>query len=433
MTDLPRHGRSRVAQIAGIVRNAPDFLQRAAERCGDIVQLDVARGPVVLLTDPDATRTALADNKRFSKGFAPSAQIGHLGESPMRTILGDGLLTSRGERHRQRRRFIQPEFHPHRLGTYDEIIRSEADRMTSSWRDGAIIDVHATFAETTLRILTRTAFGTAVSDADAAMVRTSMDAATRWMAINAILVAFAPRLGHRQVLARRAALAGIDGLIGRLLAQPAETRNDLLFRLAAAGLSDGDLRAELLTLLLAGHETSTNALAWACHALAGQPGVLAAVNAEVEADPVEGPLLRAVVDETLRLYPPIWLMVRQTLSDVVLAGRRLPAGITILLSPYVLHRDRRWWSHPAEFDPYRWLTGPSGTHRTPVEARRAYLPFGAGPRACVAGAFAVNEIMIVLSRVLRDWHLRYAGAPARMLPRVTLRPRGEMRMRISRR
>ncbi len=283
MRQVPAASGSRARQLASMAVDAPRFLQRTAARHGHVVQLKLGRGPVVLLTDPDATRAVLVDERAFPKGMGRGVAGGEPGDTPLRAVLGNGLLTSRGEHHRRQRRLIQPAFHHRRIASYADVMVAEAAAMTAAWSDGATVDLHGAFAAATLRVLTRTVFDVEVTGDDAAMIRNAVNATMRGPGANVILVSFARRLGGYALAARREALADIDSMINRLVAErraSADDRQDVLSWLLAArdddtggGMTEQDIRDEVLTLLLAGHETSTNALSWAYHLLAEHPDV----------------------------------------------------------------------------------------------------------------------------------------------------------------
>jgi cytochrome P450 len=413
------------------------------------------------------------------------------GGTPLRAVLGNGLLTSRGEHHKRQRRLIQPAFHHERIASYADVMATEAAAMTAGWTDGATVNLHGAFAAATLRVLTRTVFDVEVSGDDATMIRNAVNSTMRGPGANVILVSFARRLGGRALAARREALADIDTMIGRLVADRRNSdaeRHDVLSWLLAArdeihspsgavgvasgaggavgvasgsvgvasgsvgvasgasdgvsgsGMTDQDIRDEVLTLLLAGHETSTNALSWAYHLLASHPEAAERLHVEVDAVLGDGRLptaddvaklhyTRAVVDESMRLYPPAWIMVRHARDAARLAGHDVPAGTTILLSPFVVHRDPHWWRDSTAFDPTRWLTGPGGEYLPAPETRHAYFPFGGGPRMCIGNTFALMEIVLMLAYTSRHWEMTpKTGHRVGMTPRVTLRPRGGMPM-----
>jgi cytochrome P450 len=438
-----------VRHLAGMALDAPHFLQRQARTHGAITPLRLGRGSTVLITDPDTSRAILVDERAFGKGLG-SANPEIEGKSPLRLVLGNGLLTSQGEHHRRQRRLIQPAFHRERIATYADVMVEEAATMLDEWRDGEVRNVHADFAETTLRVLTRTVFDVDLSRDDASTVRRAMAETMRGPGANVVLVAFMRRFAARALDARREAMAGIDEMIQRFIDQRRASgcgRDVLSWLLEArdddAGhMSDSDVRDEVLTLLLAGHETSTNALSWAFYLLSRHPEVAAALHREVDAlgRPVRADdlatlhLTRAIVDESMRLYPPAWVLVRHTPVPVRLLDYDVPAHTTILLSPFVTHRDPKNWRDAAVFDPTRWLTGPEASYSPTPQTRYAFFPFGGGPRMCIGNSFAVMEIALVLATVAQSWELeRPTKRPVGMVPRVTLRPRGGMPMVVRQR
>jgi cytochrome P450 len=444
---IPRAAAPRAAQLFGMARSAPLFLRRQARAHGSVVELRLGRGPVVLVTDPAATRSVLVDERTFPKGPGHGMGTG-TGESPLRAVLGNGLLTSKGEHHKRQRRLIQPAFHHERIAGYAGVMAAEAGDAVAQWRDGEVVDVHAAFAEITLRILTRTIFSSDLSPSDGATVRDAMRATMRGPGANVILVAASRRFGERAMDARRKAMAGIEDLIDRLIAQRRAEGGgeDVLSWLLAArddetgqGMTERDLRDEVLTLLLAGHETSTNALSWAYYLLSGHPDAATALHAELDSVlagrlPVLDDLAslhytRAVVDEAMRLYPPAWILLRHAAIEANVGEHALAAGTTILMSPYVTHRDPALWTDADRFRPERWLTGPDGDYSPTPPTRHAYFPFGGGPRMCIGNTFATMEIALVLAATSARWQLDLKpGHRVGMTPRVTLRPRGGMPM-----
>jgi cytochrome P450 len=438
----------RLAQVLGMARNAPQFLRRQARAHGPFVALRLGRGSVVLVTDPAAARAVLVDERTFPKGPGRAVGGNEVGESPLKAVLGNGLLTSKGEHHKRQRRLIQPAFHHERIASYAGAMAGEASTMTAGWRDGDIVDVHAAFAETTLRILTRTIFSSELTDRETATVRDAMHATMHGPGANVILVTISKRLGRRAMESRREAMAGVEALISRLIddRRAAASGQDVLSWLLAAqdaetgySMSDRDLRDEVLTLLLAGHETSTNALSWAYYLLSQNPAAAAALHAEV--DSVLGDRLptmddlaklhytRAVADEAMRLFPPAWVLLRHTASEAAVGPHMVPAGTTILMSPFVTHRDPTLWTDAERFTPERWLTGPDGAYSPTPPTRHAYFPFGGGPRMCIGNTFALMEIALVLAATSARWQFDLKpGHRVGMTPRVTLRPRGGMPM-----
>jgi cytochrome P450 len=452
LQSTPVAGGTRARQMLGMAVDAPRFLERQARAYGPFVRLHIGRGPVLLVTDPAATRAILVDERAFPKGPGSGMAGGGTGESPLRAVLGNGLLTSKGEHHKKQRRLIQPAFHHERIAAYAAVMAGEAATTAATWHDGEEVNVHAAFAETTLRILTRTIFSTDLAAADAATVRDAMNSTLRGPGANVILVALSRRFGARAMATRRAAMSGVNEIITRFIAERriGGDGQDVLSWLLSArdddggGMTDTDVRDEVLTLLLAGHETSTNALSWAYYLLAEHGDRAARLHAEL--DEVLGGRIptvddlarlhytRAVADEAMRLYPPAWILLRHAHADTSVADHPVPAGTTVLMSPFVTHRDPTLWTDADSFRPERWLTGPDGAYNPAPPVRHAYFPFGGGPRMCIGNTFALMEIALVLATTSTRWRLAVKpGHRVAMTPRVTLRPRGGMPMTLHQR
>lgn len=406
------------------------FLTRLAREQGDVATFRIGPYRIWQLTDPALVRDVLVGNPgRFRKG--PLLRRARL-------VLGDGLLTAEGQTHRRHRRLLQAAFHPRRVAGYADRMVARAAETTDRWRPGEPLDVHAETVATTLTVAGESLLGTDV-EGDVDAVEGAIDDL-----LSAYRLAFVPfgwRLQHLPVGPMRRLRRGratLDALIGRMIAaRRAQPGEDLLSALAGgagaepgtAPLTDAEIRDEAVTLLLAGHETTANALAFAFHLLASHPAVEARLHAEVDerlGDRLPGaedadrlPVARGVFAEALRLYPPSWAMGREVLSDHPLDGHHVPAGDLVLLPQWVVHRDPRWWPEPSRCDPDRWLHGRG--HEWP---REAFFPFGGGVRQCLGEGFAWTEGTLALAVVARRWKLRpVRGRPLRLDPLITLRPR----------
>ncbi len=390
---------------------------------GPIVRLPVPYFSVYLVSDPNAIQRALTRTHReYHKGISRRGDPSGPGIMPLERVLGQGLLTSEAALHRQQRRLIQPMFHRARVAEYRETFAALADETVSGWRAGESRDVHRDLTELTLAIIARTVFDVALDAEVITVIRTAMvrhqpamsrlaspvgraldrlplPSTRRWRRDQARI----NRLLYELIAARRSEPGGRDVLSLLLAARDPDT---------GAPMPDRQVRDEAMTLLLAGHETTANALAWALHLLATHP------EAQVRAGEDE-PYLRAVWQEALRLFPPAWLQTRRLTEPDVVCGQRLPAGSMLVFSPWVVHRDPRWWPEPDAFRPERWLD-PS-----PERPRYAYFPFGGGPRQCIGNDFADLEGRTVLDAVLRRWRLTPTpdAPPVVPQPLVTLRPR----------
>jgi cytochrome P450 len=422
-----------VGTIRAFRRDPIGLLERAAA-FGDVARLRTPRYPTFVLNHPDLVWDVLvADNRSFHKGPTMDAA---------RRVLGEGLLTSEDEHHRRQRKLIQPLFQPARLGAYVPAMLELTDRASARWGDGEVLDVHAEMSRLTLAIVVATVFGADLPERDARDVSA---------ALTEVLAqyprSFSPflRLTERLPLPANGrferATAVFDrtvyGLIERRRADGADG-DDLLSRLVRAHDEDGSMteqvRDEAITLFLAGHETTSNALSWAWWLLARAPGADERLHAEAtpaEVEPSAGaasaealPFARAVLDESMRRYPPAWAIGRRS-TEPHRAGRfDLPAGAVTIVSPWLLHHDPRWWKDPGAFVPERWL------EPDPDRPRAAFLPFGAGPRMCVGEPFARLEAVLVLARVATRWRFEAdRNAEVGLQPAITLRPRGGMPMR----
>jgi cytochrome P450 len=412
------------------------FLAELARERGDVAPLKLGPYDAWLLTHPEQVHDVLVRHAdRFRKG--PVLQRA-------RVVLGDGLLTSDADTHQRHRRLAQPAFHSRRIAGYAATMIDQAAAATERWTPRVPLDLHAETVRITLASAGRTLLGTDVDDADVATVERALADL-----LSAYKLAFLPFGWRLQALpfgpARRLQRGrdALHGLVDRVVAQrrtSATDAGDLLSALVrsdgADRLTDAEIRDHAVTLLLAGHETTANALAFAFHLLAGSPPIEARIHEEVDGvlgardrpspnDVDRLPLCRAVVSEALRLYPPAWLMGREATADHPVDGALIAPGQLALLSQWVTHRDARWWPDPDQFLPDRWLEDGPGDR-----PRWAYFPFGAGLRRCIGEGFAWTEGVLALATVARRWRLvEVEGRPVRLEPLITLRPKGGVWLR----
>lgn len=396
---------------------------------GDVARFRLGPFPVWQLAHPDHVRSVLVtDAAGFRKGMVLQRA---------RVVLGDGLLTAEGDVHRHHRDLVQPAFHSRRIAGYASVMTDRAVSVSSSWPARKPLDVHAATVRMTLETAGSTLLGTSV---DVGAVEGAL--ADLLSAYKLAFLPFSERLQGLPVgpLRRlRRGRARLHGLVDSVVAGRAASGHDggdLLSALVLAGehLSPQELRDEATTLLLAGHETTANTLAFALHLLAVHPSVQASVHDEVDtvvgrgaapspADVDALPLCRAVVSEALRLYPPSWMMGRQALVEYPVGSHVIQPGDLVVLPQWVVHHDPRWWPQPFSFDPGRWTDdgGAAGRERP----RWAFFPFGAGLRRCIGEGFAWTEAVLGLATVVRRWRVRpVPGRPLRLDPLITLRPRG---------
>jgi cytochrome P450 len=415
-------------------RRDPIGLLEEAATYGDVSALRLPRFPVVVLNHPDLVRDVLVgSNRAFRKG--PTMQAAKL-------MIGDSLLTTEGEVHRRQRRLIQPLFHHERIAGYGDDMVRLADRTAEGWSDGQPLDAHAEMARLTLAVVSRTLFGTDLPAGESRSITGALNGTlAQFDRVFSPLLPITQRLPLPATRRFRAAHATFDrlvyGLIERRRAEGA-TGDDLLSMLlraqeAGAGMTDTQVRDEAITLFLAGHETTSSALSWVWYLLAQHPDVRSEWHAELDevlgdrppaaADLPRLSLTDAVLHEAIRLYPPAWAIGRTALEAHAAGGFDVPAGGTVVVSPWLLHRDPRWFPDPLAFRPGRWPAGP--------EPRHAYVPFGAGPRMCIGEPFAWMEATLLLATIGRRWQLDAApGARVELQPVVTLRPRHGMPMTV---
>jgi len=421
-------------------RDPIGLLERAASS-GDVVRVRLPRLEVWLLNHPDHIRDVLVTRHHdFMKG--PTMQAA-------KWVLGENLLTSEGDVHRRQRRLIQPIFHHDRIEQYGAVMVQHAERVSERWRNGQTVDTHHEMASLTLSVVGRALFDTDVEADEAKAIGHALSVTlANFPRIFSPLFSFVMRLPlpkNREVDRARAVL---DSTIDRMIADRRAAGlggTDLLSLLVAAkdegtvGITDDQVKGEAMTLLLAGHETTAVALTWTWYLLSQHPEVEEKLHAELNellggrAPSAEDvPRLRytsMVLSESMRLYPPAWAIGRRTLSDHSVNGYVVPKDAVVVVSPYLVHHDARWWPEPLEFRPERWEEQDDRSR-----PRLAYFPFGAGPRMCIGEPFAWMEALLVLATLAQRWRLRLVpDQRIELQPAITLRPKHGMAMTVERR
>jgi cytochrome P450 len=422
-----------------------DFLAamvRFHARYGDVVHVPMPRAEMFVLSHPDDVQTVLVgDHAHVTRDMVTRL---------LRRVVGQGLLTSEGETWKRQRKIAAPSFQPRHQARFCEAMVERTNAWTAAVPARSVRDVHGDMKRITLEIVLDTMFGAnTVRDIDTVgelvdtLVTRYAHEVLTWRRFvpprvrpraNARIDRAVERLDailYELIAARRRAGAGGDTLLDRLLRAKGDD---------GEGMSDQQLRDEVATVFLAGHETTALALSYALHLLAADPWVARHVVAEVDevlggrpATTEDVPRLRlvdAVLRETMRLYPPAYLVGRELLDDRVIAGFPMPRGSQLLMPQWVVHRDPRWYAAPERFLPYRWLDGLA--QRLP---RFAYFPFGGGPRICVGNHFAMLEGVLVLATLMQTIEVR-PRVPAhelRLDRSVTLRPRTGVWLEVRRR
>ena len=437
-------------------RDPLTFFTSMARTYGDVARFTFGSQPVYLVSHPDLIEDVLVTSaKKFMKGIALQRA---------KRLLGEGLLTSEGQMHLRQRRTIQPLFHRQQVQRFAEAMVRHAVRWRDSVQDGATIDVTAEMGELTLAIVGETLFSTDVQS-DAEEVREALSDAVQSFAY-AVLpgIELIEKLPVGPFVKVRKARARLDRVILRVIAErraAPDAGHDLVSMLLAArdpenpgepGMSDQQIRDEAMTIFLAGHETTANAMAWTWHLLSQAPQVEARLHEEIDRvssqvftvdDVPKLAYTRAVIAESMRLYSPAWTMGRRAIEAHTLGGYAIEKDALVLASQWVVHRDARWWSEPELFTPERWLA-PDGSRepgtgnrigsRIPDPGSRpryAYFPFGGGNRVCIGEAFAWTEAILLLATIAQQWRFTAVTTPVRE-PRITLRP-AELQMRAIRR
>lgn len=416
---------------------------RMLDEYGDIARLKFGPFRYYLVYDVDAIKHVLIDN---NKNYVKSRNY-----QGLKLVLGDGLVTSDGELWRRQRKLAQPAFVKRRIEAFAEPMARLSEEQVAAWDrlpDGAVIDVHEAMMKLTFRIVGRTLFdaelghdGDRIGPLIATLIHYANDYAESLVRLPPWLL---PTRKNREFLrAKREVDRLIEGII-EARRESGEEREDLLGLLMSATDEDGrmseqQLRDEVVTLAMAGHETTANALAWTFYLLSLHPEIDRRLEAELD-EVLSGrtpgledlPRLAftdRVVRESMRLYPPAWAFERDALEDDILCGYRVEAGSTIGVATYALHRHPKHWENPEGFDPDRFLP-----ERSAGRSRFAYLPFGAGPRQCIGMGMALMESVIVLATLRQRYRLELvSGHRVELDPSVTLRPANGIRTTLRRR
>ncbi len=426
--------------LRALQRSPLAAIERITHTYGDLVRYPLGPLDIYVASHPDYVKHVLQDNNRnYSKATFQYDLL--------KSVTGEGLLTSDGPSWLRQRRIAQPAFHQARIDGFVDLMEAAVDRMLGRWqpyvKNGEPVDVAAEMMRVALDIVGQALFGT-----DMGSEAADLSAATQivldhivWRARTfGAVPAFLPTHRNRRYWSARSRL---DQAVYRLIEmrrRGAGAATDLLAMLVAArdpetgaSLSDRQLRDEIITLLVAGHETVASGLAWTWYLLAKNPAVEARLREQATLpdrqgtfDPRRMDYARMVYEEALRLYPPAWIITRRALGADEIGGYTIPKGAVVALSPYVTQRDPRFWDEPERFDPERFAP-----ERVVGRPRYAYFPFGGGPRLCIGRDFALIEAQVVLSRVASRYRLELVGDQrVEIEAGVTLRPKHGLKMRI---
>jgi cytochrome P450 len=430
-----------VRQLLDFRNHRLAWQMRLQNEFGDVCRARLGPFPALLISSPECTQSILVENAHH--------YVKSRGLRLTRPLLGDGLLTSEHEFHRRQRKLISPGFQHRRVSTYGETMAAYAESAFPAWKDGETIDVAAAMMKLTLAIAGKTMFN-ADLEGEAVELGSALTIANRY-AIDQISSFLPLPIGWptpRNLRARKA-IARLNQTVYRVIAErraSGQDPGDVLSMLlgaeeegTGAKMNDGEVRDEVMTLFLAGHETTANALAWTFYLLSRHPDVYARLHAEVDGalggrtptmqDLPRLPYAMQVFKEAMRLYPPAYILGRETLREVDLGPYKLPAKTTIFINTYGMHRNPKYFPNPEKFDPDRF-----GPDQEKQMTRSSYIPFSGGPRICIGNQFALIEGHIVLAALTqRVTFEAVSDTVVEPEPLITLRPRGGVPLRVRRR
>jgi len=412
------------------------FFQKLADDYGDASQFHVGPQQIFFFNHPDLIRELLVTQHR---SFHKSRVL-----QRSKIIFGEGLLTSEEEVHRRQRRLVQPAFHRERIARYAEVMIERAARL--GWRDGEVLDVHHEMMRLTLSVVAKTLFDAEVeqeADEIGAALTSLVDLFPTLMNPIANLLR---KLPLPQTVRFRRSLERLDKTVYAIIDErrkSGQDRGDLLSMLLMAvdeegdggGMTDQQLRDEAMTLFLAGHETTANALAWTWYLLSLNPEAANAMHRELAtvlgdrlptpADYARLPYTEMIVAESMRMFPPAWAVSRLAIEDAMIGEWLVPRGAVAVAAQAITHRDPRWFLDPSRFDPLRFTTEAKASR-----PKLAYFPFGAGPRICIGEGFAWMEAVLIVATIAQRWKLELVSRDVTPQASITLRPKGGIRMRV---
>ena len=425
------------------VRDPLGFFERIASEYGPVARYELGGDEFVQVSAPEHVGHVLVDaNDRYVKGDRF--------QEALRPPLGNGLLTNEGEFWRSQRHTIEPAFHPRQLDRYAEVMVAYTERLLDDWADGEVRNVHEDMMGLTVEIAAKALFDVDVRDQREAVgdaLEAVMDHVERSASRPIDVPHWLPTPGNREY---QRALSALESIADRIIDERADSAegDDVVSRLLDA--EDGrvtrtQIRDEVITLLLAGHETTALALTYTLFLLATHPEETDSLRADLDAvlgddapgtggrSPTPEDLddlrsIERVVNEGMRLYPPVYELFREPVVDDEIGGYRIPAGTTVSFQQWVLHRDPSIYEDPETFRPDRWTEGFE-RELPPF----AYFPFGGGPRRCVGERFAMLEATLILATMLRKWSFDPVTTELSFSPSITLRPAGPVELRVRKR
>ncbi|WP_254535073.1 cytochrome P450 [Halomarina litorea] len=430
-------------------RNPFRFMTAVRRAYGDLARFQLGPVDAYLVSNPDdVERVLVTEEEKYRKA--------DFQDDAVDSLLGKGLLVSEGDFWAEQRQLAQPAFTMGRIGGLTDMMAEKTRATLDGWSDGETLDVQLPMARLTVEIIVNAMFGTDIDEETVYAVQDSLEPLGERFEPDVVRFLTPPWVPTPENREYEAALATLDGIVADLIERRRGTEREgtdllsILLRAQAMGdQTDRQLRDEMMTMLLAGHDTTALTLTYAWHQIATHPEVEARLHEEVDEvlgggrrpneaggavddRPVTMGDLRdlkyteRVLKETMRLYPPVYTLFRQTNTDVRLGGYRVPKDSLLMLPQWVVHRDPTYWEDPETFDPDRWLPERSeGRHRY------AYFPFGAGPRHCIGKQLSLVEAKVITSSVARQFSMELVSSPElRMRPSLTMHPRDPVRVTL---
>jgi len=417
------------------------FIECCRDEYGDIVWMRFLYVPALFLYHPDDVEYVLVTNaKNFIKSMSLRSNF-------FQRLVGNGLLTSQGEEWKRQRRLSQPAFHRERVASYGQVMVDYSNRLTAKWKDGETLDIHRDMMRLTLEIVVQCLFSADVStdvDEVGATLKELVKPFAAQATLGWILNNRLPTPAHLRfhALARK-----IDKVVYRIISErraSAENKGDLLSMLLAARDEDGSqmndrqLRDEVMTLFLAGHETTALTLAWSWYLLGANPEAEKKFHAELDevlggraatmADLSRLKYTEQIAKESMRLYPPAFGLGREAINDCEIGGYQVPAGTQVFMFQWATQRDPRFYDEPQTFRPERWTE--DFIEQLP---KYAYFPFGGGPRVCIGASFAMMEIILCLATIGQKFRLELdPDHPVSIYPAMSLRPKDGIKVVVKR-
>ncbi|MBK8397678.1 MAG: cytochrome P450 [Leptospiraceae bacterium] len=429
--------------LSDFQKNPPEYILNTAKKYGNISAIDLAGFLCVIVNEPEVIKDIMMTNqKQFVKAHAFRI---------FKKLLGEGLLTSEGEFHKRQKRLAQPAFFKQRIHSYGPGMVDYINRTQTSWKDGETIDLHTQMTDLTLGVVTKTLFNTEVGTAESRALAESITAALEIFdeVLASPFADFILKIPFLPITMRlKKAIKKLDKILYQIIDEHRThggDQGDFISMMMLAkdeegtgSMSNKQIRDEAITIFLAGHETTANALCWTFYLLAKNPDKRKKFLAEIDSvlggkkptveDVPKLTYTLMVFSEALRMYPPVWWTGRENLEEYTIGDYKFKKGTIFVISQYAMHHDERFYSDPYTFRPERWL--PEEADARP---KFAFFPFGAGIRMCIGNQFAEQEAILALASLSQDWLLHIEEEKQVLSTMLTLRPKDGMKVKLERR